>query len=61
MLQQAVWSTGQDMERIVDTYGNMLFRICLIILCNKNDAEDVVQDTLVNYQTKSPTFHAFRT
>lgn len=57
MLQQAVWSTGQDIERIVDTYGNMLFRICLVILCNENDAEDVVQETFINYLTKSPTFH----
>lgn len=57
MLQQAVWSTGQDIERIIDTYGNMLFRICLVILCNENDAEDVVQDTFINYLTKSPTFH----
>ncbi|WP_042142191.1 RNA polymerase sigma factor [Paucisalibacillus sp. EB02] len=57
MLQQAVWSTGQDIERIVDTYGNMLFRICLVILCNENDAEDVVQDTFINYLTKAPTFH----
>jgi RNA polymerase sigma factor (sigma-70 family) len=57
MLQQAVWSTGQDIERVVDTYGNMLFRICLVILCNEKDAEDVVQDTFITYLTKSPSFH----
>ncbi|MFJ7973800.1 RNA polymerase sigma factor [Psychrobacillus sp. NPDC096389] len=57
MLQQLVWSTELDIERIVDTYGNMLFRICLVILCNENDAEDVVQDTFITYLTKSPTFN----
>lgn len=56
MLQQSVWSTEFDMERIIDTYGNMLFRICLVILCNEDDAEDVVQDTFIKYLTKSPTF-----
>ncbi|WP_313893603.1 RNA polymerase sigma factor [Psychrobacillus sp.] len=57
MLQQLVWSTEPDIERIIDTYGNMLFRICLVILCNENDAEDVVQDTFITYLTKSTTFN----
>ncbi|MEK3936224.1 RNA polymerase sigma factor [Sporosarcina sp. FSL W7-1349] len=57
MLQQVVWSAELDVERIVDTYGNMLFSICLVILCNEKDAEDVVQDTFITYLTKSPTFN----
>ena len=57
MLQQLVWSTELDVERIVDTYGNMLFRICLVMLSNEKDAEDVVQDTLITYLTKAPTFN----
>src|SRR5690554_4560513 len=56
MLHQVVWSDELNIERIVDTYGNMLFRICLVILCNEKDAEDVVQDTFITYITKSPTF-----
>lgn len=56
MLQQLVWSNELDIERIVDKYGNMLFRLCLVILCNENDAEDVVQDTFITYLTKSPPF-----
>ncbi|EGQ27990.1 RNA polymerase, sigma-24 subunit, ECF subfamily protein [Sporosarcina newyorkensis 2681] len=57
MVQQAVWSAELDAERIVDTYGNMLFSICLVILCNEKDAEDAVQDTFITYLTKSPTFN----
>jgi len=57
MLQQLVWSNELDIERIVDKYGNMLFRMCLVILCNENDAEDVVQDTFITYLTKSPPFN----
>lgn len=56
-LQQVVWSTELDVERIVDTYGNMLFRICLVLLSNEKDAEDVVQDTFITYLTKSPIFN----
>ncbi|MGN7388614.1 RNA polymerase sigma factor [Sporosarcina sp. SAFN-015] len=57
MLQQVAWSDELDVERIVDTYGNMLFRICLVMLSNEKDAEDVVQDTFITYLTKSPTFN----
>lgn len=56
-MQQMVWSAELDVERIIDTYGNMLFRICLVLLSNEKDAEDVVQDTFITYLTKSPTFN----
>lgn len=52
-----VWSAELDVERIVDTYGNMLFRICLVLFSNEKDAEDVVQDTFITYLTKSPNFN----
>jgi len=39
----------KEIERILDDYGNMLFRICLIMLGNSHDAEDVVQETLIKY------------
>lgn len=51
------WSDERDAKRMVDTYGNMLFSICLVILCNEKDAEDAVQDTFMTYVTKSPTFN----
>lgn len=42
--------------RIVHTYGTMLFRICLVILRDECDAEDVIQDTVVKYIEKAPAF-----
>lgn len=48
--------TADDIERIMHTYGNMLFRLCLITLGNVSDAEDVVQETMVKYLQKSPGF-----
>lgn len=58
-MQQVISTTEIeiDIDRIVDTYGNMLFRICLVILCNESDAEDVVQDTFIKYLSKAPTFN----
>lgn len=56
MLQQSVRPTETDLERMVDIHGNMLFRICFVILCNQHDAEDAVQETFIKYLTKSPTF-----
>ena len=57
MLPQLVRSTELDLERVIDKYGSVLFRICFVILCNEKDAEDIVQDTFITYLTKSPTFH----
>lgn len=58
-MQQVISTTEIviDIDRIVDTYGNMLFRICLVILCNESDAEDAVQDTFIKYLSKAPTFN----
>ncbi len=43
-------------EYAVDEYGQMLFRICFSILCNKDDAEDAMQETYIRYMTKAPLF-----
>ena len=45
-----------DMERLMQTYGNKLFRLCLITLGNASDAEDAVQETFVKYLQKAPIF-----
>ena len=47
---------AENIETIMDTYGNMLFRLCLITLGNASDAEDVVQETMIKYLQKAPTF-----
>ena len=50
---------ADKIETIMDTYGNMLFRLCLITLGNQSDAEDVIQETLIQYLQKAPTFKGF--
>ena len=45
-----------SIEKVMHTHGNMLFRLCLITLGNASDAEDVVQETMIQYLQKAPTF-----
>ena len=45
-----------SIERVVKTYGNMLFRLCLSKTGNESDAEDAVQETMMKYLYKSPKF-----
>ena len=45
-----------DIEYMVNEYGNMLYRICLVRLRNISDAEDALQDTYLKYMKKHPKF-----
>jgi len=40
----------------VEKYGDMLYRMCMIMLGNTADAEDAVQETFIKYVQKSPDF-----
>ncbi len=40
----------------VEEYGDMLYRICLVMLRNTADAEDAVQDTFIRFMQKAPVF-----
>jgi len=47
---------SDDLPAKYDAYGNMLFKLCMVILCNKEDAEDAVQDTFAKYLKVQPDF-----
>lgn len=47
---------ADEIETIVNNYGDMLFRICLLLLGNPNDAEDAIQETMLTYLQKAPLF-----
>ena len=49
---------ADNLERIMNTYGNILFRPCLFTLGNSSDAEDAVQDTLIKYMQSAPNFNS---
>ena len=48
----------EDLSRKYDLYGDMLFRLCRVLLCRKEDAEDVVQETFIKYLQKHPDFQS---
>ena len=49
--------TSDNVREAVDEYGNMLYRLCLVMLRNTADAEDAVQETFIKYMLSSPPFN----
>lgn len=47
----------EEIKELVDKYSSLIFRISYCILCNPDDAEDAVQETLLRYITKAPEFN----
>ena len=47
---------ADEIERIMEQYGDILYRLCVVALKNESDAEDVVQDTILKLYQKSPHF-----
>ena len=46
----------EEIERIISTYGDLLFRTALVMLGSREDAEDVLQETVLKYLQKAPAF-----
>ena len=46
-----------DLKEIVIKYGDFLFRTCFIMVNNKYDAEDIVQETLIKYYLENRIFN----
>lgn len=45
-----------SIEALLDKHGDRLYRMCLMMLGNPQDAEDVIQETLLKYLQKTPVF-----
>lgn len=43
-------------EELVLEYSNMLFKICLVMVGNEWDAQDVIQDVFCRYIERAPIF-----
>ena len=43
-------------EEVIMEYGDMLYRICVVMLCNEQDAQDAVQDTFCRYMEHTSGF-----
>ena len=49
---------NESLERAIENYSNMLYKICFVILKNEQDTKDVLQETFLTYMTKRPRFHS---
>lgn len=47
-----------SVEEIVSEYGNMLFKLCIVLLCSEQDAQDAVQETFIRYIEHAPAFQS---
>lgn len=47
---------ADGIENVLQTYGNALYRLCLVMLGNEADAEDAVQETIIKCLQKAPPF-----
>lgn len=45
-----------EISRVLQTYGNMLYRTAYLLLGNPHDVQDVLQETLLRYMEKAPVF-----
>lgn len=55
MNHTSAWPTG-EIEAIIEKYGDMLYRLSVIMLKNDSDAEDVVQETIIKFYQNAPAF-----
>ncbi len=46
----------KDIREAVIKYSDMLYKICIVILCNEQDVQDAIQDTFCRYLEKRPEF-----
>lgn len=46
----------RDIREAVAKYSDMLYKICIVMLCSEQDAQDAVQDTFCRYLEKRPAF-----
>jgi len=57
MLEQSIACENRtNVEKIFDEYSEMLYRICYLILLNRYDTEDAIQETFLSYLKSKPIF-----
>ena len=44
-------------QPVIDRYASVLYRAAFTLLQNRQDAEDALQETLLRFITRAPTFH----
>ena len=47
---------ADEIQNVIEHYGDSLYRLCLVQLGHRQDAEDALQETLLRYLAKAPRF-----
>lgn len=47
-----------EVARVLQTYGNMLYRTAYLLLGNPHDVQDALQEVLLRYMEKAPDFQS---
>lgn len=50
--------TKSEIQHILQTYGDMLYRTAYLLLGNPDDVEDTLQEVLLRYMEKAPAFQS---
>ena len=56
-MKNKISKLSPDVSRAVEEYGNSLYRLCTVMLKNREDAQDAVQECFLRYITKAPDFN----
>ncbi|MGQ8872273.1 RNA polymerase sigma factor [Paenibacillus sp. TSA_86.1] len=56
-MQQSISQPGEQVMSIYETYADTLFRIAMIHLGKREDAEEATQDTFIKFMEKAPAFN----
>lgn len=49
---------AEDIKRALDEFGNAIYRLSFYMLHSEQDAQDVVQETMIKYMEKGPEFNS---
>lgn len=56
-MKNKISKISPDVSRALEEYGNSLYRLCTVMLKNREDAQDAVQECFLRYITKAPDFN----
>ena len=57
-MNQNLSHPSDNLHAVMEQYGDLLYRLCILMLRNESDAEDAVQETFIKYYRKAPAFES---
>ena len=48
----------EEVRRALDAYGDMVWRVCMVHLKNRDDAQDILQNVLLKFAQNTRPFQS---